>query len=346
MGKNLFLQPIVFNATLLMIILSILGCKSKIDKQKELYSLGFQILTIKQDEKKMSAFNNLFEKYYNYVEEYPDDSMSSVYLYEIATHEFIAKDGNRCIAALNRIISKFPNFRDHSFCMYLKGYTFEHLLHNPDSARMAYLLFIYKYPKNSRAKNLYNRLISESQLHQTDKLSEPEPDFLNALEEYNTLSDNYIPSAEEIKSLLIGKWVLDSSTFTPTMDLQKDPKFLKYYKLKNNGRIRSDGQAVTYYQKSYIKKRDFYTLNEYTGNGRLIIQLIYDWGKKNEKHFDLKDEYSFVVNDSTITYSFVTNKGKTVEFKSIIRKLTSDQLIYRGEDIASTDQIFYFSRQK
>lgn len=150
---------------------------------------------------------------------------------------------------------------------------------------------------------------------------------------------NRIPDAEKIKSLIVGKWVLDSSTSTPVIPEQKDPKYLK-----DKGRVRPDGQVVLYSQKSFVNKEDYYQSHEYKNDGQLITHLIYNAGTGNKKHYDQEDEYSYDVKDSTITYWFILKNGRRVEFKSIVRKLTSSQLYYRGEDAGSTDQLFYFSK--
>jgi len=155
------------------------------------------------------------------------------------------------------------------------------------------------------------------------------------------VEQNKIFSTETIKSLIVGKWVLDSSTSTSIIPEQKDPMYLKNY-----GRIRPDGQVVLFCQKSFVNKEDFYQSYEYKNNQQLITHNIYNGGVGYRKHFDQKEEYSYNVTDSTITYWFILDNERKVGFKSIIRNLTSNKLYFRLEDAGSNDQLFYFSKLK
>ena len=142
---------------------------------------------------------------------------------------------------------------------------------------------------------------------------------------------NQIPSTEIIKSRIIGKWVLDSFSFVPTMPEQADPKYLK-----GKGRVNSDGKVVLFNQKRYSKKGDDFQSYEF-GDNKLIIRYIYD---APSKHFDQTSILNYEVQNDNILCNYSIPNGRKFEFHYKILELTENTLIFDSDQLGGEGTYF------
>ncbi len=95
--------------------------------------------------------NEIVDLYIAYAEKYPEDSLSSEYLFKAADISMNMNLPTKAINLYKRIRAEYPDFRKAPECLFLTGYIYENYLGNLDEARVIYQEFIDKYPENDFA---------------------------------------------------------------------------------------------------------------------------------------------------------------------------------------------------
>ncbi len=88
-----------------------------------------------------------------YSETYPDDSLSLEFLIKAGEVAGLLQQFDEAIHIYDRITARYPGSPKSAKALFMKGFTYENNLQNLDSARMAYQLFLEKYPGDSFAKD-------------------------------------------------------------------------------------------------------------------------------------------------------------------------------------------------
>ena len=136
-------------------IIFILGFGCAKDPQKE------QKKAIKKQEVALYADQTLdrdkglkmIDTYVNYFKQYPDDTLSAVYLFKAAEISMNLQLGSQSIFYFDKIISNYPNFHKVPESIFLKAFVFENQLGNIEKAGFYYNEFLKKYPNHALAKD-------------------------------------------------------------------------------------------------------------------------------------------------------------------------------------------------
>ena len=95
--------------------------------------------------------NEVVDLYIDYATKYPEDSLSSEYLFKAADISMNMNLPTKAIDLYKKIRAEYPDFRKAPECLFLIGYIYENYLGKLDEAKAIYLEFIDKYPDNDFA---------------------------------------------------------------------------------------------------------------------------------------------------------------------------------------------------
>lgn len=129
------------------------GCKS--DPKTE------QLQLIKQTESELygsESFDKsnavkLVDLYYNFSEQYPNDTLAAVYLYKAAEIAMNTQLSDRSIAYFDKLLVNYPEFEKAPECLFLKAFVYENQLNDIEKAGKLYKDFIEKYPEHPLVKD-------------------------------------------------------------------------------------------------------------------------------------------------------------------------------------------------
>lgn len=141
------------NIIVLIGIVHLVSCKG--DPRNE------QIELIKQTENELynsESFNRanaikLVDLYYNFSEQYSDDTLAAPYLYKAAEIAMNTQLGTRSISYFDKILTDYPNYEKIPECIFLKAFVYENQLNNNEKAGQLYEEFIAQYPDHALVKD-------------------------------------------------------------------------------------------------------------------------------------------------------------------------------------------------
>jgi len=107
---------------------------------------------IKALEQNDSAFSetlmeSLKQKYTSFVQEYPDDEVSPMFLLKASQQAIAMNQANEAIELLSQVTQKYPKTAYAEEAMFLLALTYENNLNDLAKAKEAYELFVKTYPK-------------------------------------------------------------------------------------------------------------------------------------------------------------------------------------------------------
>lgn len=93
----------------------------------------------------------VIQKYENYANAFPEDSLAPEYLYKGAEIAMNMQMSGRAIEYHQRIRTNYPNFDKVSYCLFLQAFIYENQMQQLDTAKKLYQEFIDTYPNHSLA---------------------------------------------------------------------------------------------------------------------------------------------------------------------------------------------------
>lgn len=127
------------------------SCTSN-DKENDRKKIQDLELSTLQDVKVISyeKADSLITHYVDYVNKYPEDSLSATYLYRAAD---VLANTKRCIESIkmyDRLITEYPKDAYVEMAYFLKGVVYSQTCLNKEKAKESFELFISKYPNSPR----------------------------------------------------------------------------------------------------------------------------------------------------------------------------------------------------
>lgn len=130
----------------LCLLLSFVACQQTAEQQ---------LSAIEQLESQINAqssaadIEKLEQKYYLYVTCYPADSLAPEMLFRAGTLHLKTNKGHEAIAVFDRLVQEYPDFAKNGEACFYKAFTYENILMQLDSAKIAYEYFIHAYPEDN-----------------------------------------------------------------------------------------------------------------------------------------------------------------------------------------------------
>ena len=97
------------------------------------------------------VMGHLVALYQNYAKAYPKDSLAVEYLLRATGINMRLGKGVEALANLDAVINKYPDNQKVAECYFLKGFVYEDVLHDIESAKNAYYEFVSLFPKHELA---------------------------------------------------------------------------------------------------------------------------------------------------------------------------------------------------
>ncbi|MCD6112116.1 MAG: tetratricopeptide repeat protein [Bacteroidales bacterium] len=135
-----------------LIIVALYSCQSSKDKAikriKKTEKIVYSNTTGDIDK---NAMNELIKMYSDYVDDYPDDSLSPDFLFKAADYLMYANKPAQSLKFFDKIMKDYPDYSKAPQCLFLKGYIYENFYKDLNKAKEIYISFINKYPDNDFA---------------------------------------------------------------------------------------------------------------------------------------------------------------------------------------------------
>lgn len=97
------------------------------------------------------AIDSLMTSYEAFIQEFPDDTLSPVFLFKAGGIAMNSGNAEKAVASFDRLMKEYPAHEKAALGLFFKGFVQENLMQNLDQARETYLLFVEKYPDNEFA---------------------------------------------------------------------------------------------------------------------------------------------------------------------------------------------------
>lgn len=108
--------------------------------------------------KKAALVYNLDLVYNDFVKRFPDDSMSSEFLYRSFNNNLKFNWFDRAVAIADEFMIHFPNHRKTADILFYKAYLYDEKINDDKKAGETYRLFIKKYPRHPLISDAENSL--------------------------------------------------------------------------------------------------------------------------------------------------------------------------------------------
>lgn len=160
---------------LLVCVVTIFSCKSKTDNspQSRQQSIKDYEDKIKKDcvliDK--SKADTLIKMMDAYVKDYPKDSMSETYIFQMAEVYANINDCKRSIECLDRIIREYPDGQKVGAAYFFKGVFYQDVCSSREKSVQAFEEYIKRYPDNPHVKDA-QRLIETDTMENAQKVLE------------------------------------------------------------------------------------------------------------------------------------------------------------------------------
>ncbi|RLD48455.1 MAG: hypothetical protein DRI94_12505 [Bacteroidetes bacterium] len=115
--------------------------------RKEIQSIDSTLYAIKDSFNTVLAKQAMI-KFADFAENYQNDSLAANYLFKSAQLAQSLNLGSQTIIYLDKIITKYPNFKKISTCYFLKGFVYDNILQDIKNAKKSYQEFIDKFPND------------------------------------------------------------------------------------------------------------------------------------------------------------------------------------------------------
>jgi outer membrane protein assembly factor BamD (BamD/ComL family) len=127
-------------------ILLVIACTSPRDQQQqttdELLKKANTAGQIRPDSASVSAAQTAIE---TFVRQFPGDSLSPLYLFELALLKEKRQQYPEAIEVLEQLYTSYPQSREASKAVFLQGFLYANVLNELDKAKAKYELYLEKY---------------------------------------------------------------------------------------------------------------------------------------------------------------------------------------------------------
>ena len=95
----------------------------------------------------------MIQAYENFVDAYPEDSLSPEYLFKSSEIAMSLQMSGRAIEGFQRILDNYPDFDKYASCIFLQAFIYENQMQQYDTAKQLYQEFLDKYPSHDLAED-------------------------------------------------------------------------------------------------------------------------------------------------------------------------------------------------
>jgi len=130
------------------------SCKpSRTKSTQEIKTLESELYSPSATSFNKEPADKLLMMYDNFIKEFPNDTLTPVFLFKSANLAMNAANPQGAISRFDLLIRNYPSNPKAPVCLFFKGYIYENMLKDLGKAKEAYLLFIEKYPDHELIKD-------------------------------------------------------------------------------------------------------------------------------------------------------------------------------------------------
>lgn len=147
----------MFKITISLIITTIMLCscecgeKNNAVKISDISKLETELFSSSITAPDLDKAKQLADMYATYADQHPDDSIAPEFLFKAADINMNVANPNVTIGLFNNIISNYPDYRNISTVLFLKGFVYEDQLNDYPNAKKCYLEFLERFPDSDFA---------------------------------------------------------------------------------------------------------------------------------------------------------------------------------------------------
>ncbi|HOZ29935.1 MAG TPA: hypothetical protein PLL66_03370 [Bacteroidales bacterium] len=143
---------------LLLTVFLFFSCKSpkkELTEQEKLINeiVGMEKELYKSEEVDIDLAYNIIEKYVEYANSFPKDTIVADYLFKAAEISMNINEPEDAIVYLTRVENDYKNYFNYPVCIFLKAFIFENYIGDVEMAEKYYTLFLKSYPNHVMAKD-------------------------------------------------------------------------------------------------------------------------------------------------------------------------------------------------
>ena len=95
----------------------------------------------------------MIQAYENFVNAYPEDSLSAEYLYKSSEIAMNLQMSGRAVEGYQRILTDYPDFDKSALCIFLQAFVYENQMQQFEEAKSLYREFLEKHPGHELAED-------------------------------------------------------------------------------------------------------------------------------------------------------------------------------------------------
>ncbi len=156
---NFQAMQVIRNLCVLVTIITLASCNPQQAWRRHAITSKENIIGEKAKKGKVDTLGikDLFSAYDAYVAAYPTDTNGANYLFRKADFCTYMRNPAKSIEIYRYIYSNYPDYKQ-AYALFMQGFTYENELHNRDSAKAKYELFLVNYPNHPFAKDVRSTL--------------------------------------------------------------------------------------------------------------------------------------------------------------------------------------------
>ncbi|MDR2836868.1 MAG: tetratricopeptide repeat protein [Bacteroidales bacterium] len=148
--------------SLLLISITIFSCNSNIEKEnlvEEIKKIDEKLFSQKEEAINAELANDALKKYEEYVNTFPEDSLSPELLYKASLIAYGMDDFTKATSFLERIENKYTSYQKYGTVLFQHAFILENGIHDKNSAKQYYQKFINTFPNHVLTEDAKNALI-------------------------------------------------------------------------------------------------------------------------------------------------------------------------------------------
>lgn len=131
-----------------------IGCNQKEKKEKESRLEAIRILEKKDSSSRTGLIKDRIVLWKSYYESYPDDSLSSMFLFKTAKGEMELGNFDRASNYLETYLLKYPGGKEKADVLFILGFLYDGRLNKKEEARRIYKSFISEFPQDPLVRDV------------------------------------------------------------------------------------------------------------------------------------------------------------------------------------------------
>ncbi len=127
----------------------LVGCSgSQQKKLEEITRLETSLLDPERVSIDMQTATQLISSYIAYVEEFPSDPQSPVYLFKAGELSMNINQGSQALQYLEQLRNTYPDFEKMAEVIFIEAFIYESMMNNTEKAREFFEMFVERYPEH------------------------------------------------------------------------------------------------------------------------------------------------------------------------------------------------------